>query len=272
MTFETLSEAEWARVDAAWRALEEGELERARAEVEVLRQRRPGHPDVRIVTAALLIEEGESEDALVMLRGAERSADPALLFHLRATAAFDLARFREAAEDGRRVVAMRPEMAESHDVVSRALEHLGDEAASREHAELAAALEPDRYPLPLEIGDDEFDAIVEASVKELPEPVRRQLDELPVVVEPLPSAELLRAEDPPFPPDILGLFVGRDLFARSHLDPPAGPGAIFLFRRNLLRFCHDREELEREIRVTVQHEVGHLLGLDEDDLDRWGLA
>jgi hypothetical protein len=59
---------------------------------------------------------------------------------------------------------------------------------------------------------------------------------------------------------------------RTHSDLPAAPGAIYLFRRNLLRACTDRDELAREIRITVQHEVGHLLGLDEEDLERWGLA
>jgi predicted Zn-dependent protease with MMP-like domain len=57
-----------------------------------------------------------------------------------------------------------------------------------------------------------------------------------------------------------------------HDDLPAGPGEIYLFRRNLLRACHDREELAREIRITVQHEVGHLLGLNEDELGSWGLG
>ena len=73
-------------------------------------------------------------------------------------------------------------------------------------------------------------------------------------------------------PDLLGLFVGRDLMSRTHQDLPAGHGAIYLFRRNLLRFCRTPEELAREVRVTVQHEVGHLLGLDENDLEQWGLA
>ena len=59
---------------------------------------------------------------------------------------------------------------------------------------------------------------------------------------------------------------------RSHGDVPDTPGAIYLFRRNLLRVTSDREELSREIRVTVRHEVGHLLGLDEDELERWGLG
>ena len=55
-------------------------------------------------------------------------------------------------------------------------------------------------------------------------------------------------------------------------DLPGAPGAIYLFRRNLLRVSADLEELAREVRVTVQHEVGHLLGLDEDDLEQWGLG
>jgi predicted Zn-dependent protease with MMP-like domain len=102
--------------------------------------------------------------------------------------------------------------------------------------------------------------------------VRKELDEIPVIVDGLPEATMLAAEDPPLAPDLLGLFVGRHLMDRSVGDAPAAPGSIHLFRRNLLRMCHSTEELAREIRITVQHEVGHLLGLDEDDLDRWGLA
>jgi predicted Zn-dependent protease with MMP-like domain len=102
--------------------------------------------------------------------------------------------------------------------------------------------------------------------------VKKHLEELPVIVEGLPTREVLASEQPPLSPDLLGLFVGRHLLERSHGDLPGAPGAIFLFRRNLLRVCGDREELENEIRTTVQHEVGHLLGLDEDDLEQWGLA
>ena len=83
---------------------------------------------------------------------------------------------------------------------------------------------------------------------------------------------MLSHEKPVLSPDILGLFVGHHLMGRTHDEAPSAPGAIYLFRRNLLRSCADREELAKEIRITVQHEVGHLLGLDEDDLEEWGLA
>lgn len=272
MDFETLSESEWERVQEVWDLLDAERLEDARAVLDALLAQRPGHPDLSIVDGALLLEEGEPRQAMQALRGAERSADPAVFFHLRGLAAHDLLQFEDALRDGERALAVRPDMPEAHDLVSRVLEHLGRWKAAAEHADNAHALDPERYPLPLEMTDEEFDRCVERSIKELPAAVRKELQEIPVIVDPLPAREMLAEEDPPLAPDLLGLFVGRHLLERSHSDAPFAPGAIHLFRRNLLRMCHGREELAREIRITVQHEVGHLLGLDEDDLDRWGLA
>ena len=102
--------------------------------------------------------------------------------------------------------------------------------------------------------------------------MRKELNQTPVLVQDLPPREILATEEPVLSPDILGLFAGRPLQERESSGPAGTPGVIFLFRRNLLRFCHDADELRQEIKVTVQHEVGHLLGLDEDDLERWGLA
>jgi predicted Zn-dependent protease with MMP-like domain len=272
MAFETLTEQEWERVQEVWDLLDAGRIEDARRELDVLLQQRPGHPDLRIVDAALLLEEGEPGRSLEALHGAERSADPAVFFHLRGLAEHDLLRFEAALHDGERALAVRADMPEAHDLVSRVLEHLGRWDAAADHAEQANALDPERYPLPLEMSDEEFDRCVERSIRELPAAVRKELDEIPVIVDALPERAMLAEDDPPLAPDLLGLFVGRHLLERSHGDVPAAPGAIHLFRRNLLRMCRTPDELAREIRITVQHEVGHLLGLDEDDLEGWGLA
>ena len=47
---------------------------------------------------------------------------------------------------------------------------------------------------------------------------------------------------------------------------------MILFKKNLEKVCQDREELIEQIQITIRHEIGHYLGLDEDDLDRLGLA
>ncbi len=272
MSYETLNETEWEQVDAVWDLLEKGETEDARRAVDALVARRGAHPDLKIVEAAVLLDEGEARPALHALKGAETSADPAFYFHLMAVAHFELVDLEAARDLAQKALAVQPTRAETHDLLSRVLEHLGDTKGADDHDEEAQVLDPERFTPPIEISVEEFDKLVEESLKELPEEVRRHLQDLPVMVEPLPRLEILTASDPPLSPDLLGLFVGRHLLERRHDDVPGVPGAIYLFRRNLLRVCHDREHLAAEIRITVQHEVGHLLGLDEEDLDRWGLA
>jgi len=272
MSYETLDETEWDSVERVWELLDEGEIASARTALESLLARRPGHPDLRVVDAAVSLDEGDAVRALEALRGAERSADPALLFHLRAAAHYALAEPEAARDDARRALAVSPDAPETHALLARALELLNDPAPAEKHDQLAFELDHERFPLPLEVSDEDFDAVVESSLTELPAEVRQHLQEIPVLVESLPSLDVLRAGKPPISPDVLGLFVGRDLLERSHADLPGAPGAIYLFRRNLLRACLDRNELAREIRITVQHEVGHLLGLDEDELEQWGLG
>lgn len=272
MTYPTLTESEWAQVNRVWDLLDEGEVEQARIATDALMRSRPGHPDLRIVEAAVYLDEGEPESALRALQGAERSADPSLFFYLRAVAQFEMVQLEKARDDAQRALAVNPELAEAHDLLVRVFEFLGDAGSAKEHAAEARAIDPVAFAPPLEISDPEFEQLVQESLRELPKPFREKLDEVPVLLDDLPRREILTAEDPPLPPDLLGLFVGRNLLERSHLDLPGVPEAIYLFRKNLLRFCTDREELAREVRTTVRHELGHLLGLDEEDLEDLGLA
>ena len=270
--YEALNETEWAQVDSIHDLLDEGEIEAARTALDALMRRRPGQPDLRVVDATLCLEEGEPALALEALHGAERSADPARFFYLRAAARYDLVRFEEALADAERAIAVHEEFGIAWDLVSRIREHLGDEEGARKAAEQARTIDSEAFPPPLAVSDAEFDALVVKSLAELPKPIRDKLEELPIIVEALPARAMLTADDSPLTPDLLGLFVGRHIFAQAVTETPSAPGAIYLFRRNLLRSCTDREELALEVRITVQHEVGHLMGLDEDDLEQWGLG
>jgi predicted Zn-dependent protease with MMP-like domain len=89
-----------------------------------------------------------------------------------------------------------------------------------------------------------------------------------IEVADLPDPADLKAVSPPFPPTILGLYrgpVGRSPAAGD--DPPS----IVLYRKNLARAVKSRAELTEQIRDTLLHEIGHLEGLDEDDLRRRGM-
>ena len=44
------------------------------------------------------------------------------------------------------------------------------------------------------------------------------------------------------------------------------PAQIAIFRGPILRSCETRGEAVREIRDTVVHEIGHMLGLGDDEM------
>jgi len=84
--------------------------------------------------------------------------------------------------------------------------------------------------------------------------------------------DALRAADPPLSPSVLGMFRGAPFGQKASMDPWSHfPSSIVLYQRNLELFARDREELVEQIGVTLLHEVGHFLGLDEEDLARLGL-
>jgi predicted Zn-dependent protease with MMP-like domain len=112
-------------------------------------------------------------------------------------------------------------------------------------------------------------AEVAATLAELPQPLAERARPLPVTFALRPSAAHCRDG---IEPDTLGLFVGPD-FANQETDALPLPPQILLFLENLWEQAEGDEAVYREeVRTTYLHELGHYLGLDEDDLSERGLA
>ena len=94
------------------------------------------------------------------------------------------------------------------------------------------------------------------------EHVRRALDSLPPdLAKGLENVAVVIEEEDPADPDLFGLWESEEYM----------PDKITIFRRPLVEeFGHDPAELEREIRITVLHELAHYFGIDEDRLDELG--
>ncbi len=111
-------------------------------------------------------------------------------------------------------------------------------------------------------------AEVQATLAALPAPLRDRARALPVTFERRPNAAQRRdgiAEDP------LGLFVGSEFPYEDTAALPLPP-QIILYLQNLWDFAEADEEIFREeVHTTYLHELGHYLGLDEDDLFDRGL-
>ncbi len=110
---------------------------------------------------------------------------------------------------------------------------------------------------------------VEALRLQLPREMARRAADVPVVMLPRPTKAMVR--DDGVDPDLLGLFVGPNCAEGVESGDPLPP-EILLFLENLWDYADGDEELFREeVRVTYYHELGHYLGLEEDDLEDRGL-
>jgi predicted Zn-dependent protease with MMP-like domain len=70
--------------------------------------------------------------------------------------------------------------------------------------------------------------------------------------------------------DLLGLFIGPDFEAED--GHGSLPPQIFLFLESIWDYCDGDETAYREeVRTTFLHELGHYLGLDEEDVEERGL-
>jgi predicted Zn-dependent protease with MMP-like domain len=115
----------------------------------------------------------------------------------------------------------------------------------------------------------QFSRLVELALAELPEQFSKFLEEVPLEIMDQPTMEQLRSVGAA-PGHLLGLYRGRPRTIRSVEDSGALPDAIFIFQHAIESYCNSEEQLLRQVRTTVLHEIGHHFGLDEDDLERLG--
>ena len=100
--------------------------------------------------------------------------------------------------------------------------------------------------------------------------VRAALDSLPpAIADGMRNLAVVVEEENLDDPDLFGLYEGVPLPERGD-DVGVLPDRIAIYRRPLQDEFPDPLELEREIRITVLHEVGHYFGLDEERLAELG--
>lgn len=112
-------------------------------------------------------------------------------------------------------------------------------------------------------------SVVKSTLDSLPPEIRDEATNC--TIEFAEMATLIDIE-PDLDPDLLGLFEGN-----ARCDPlPSEPSEmprIRLFLDNLWDDCdEDLKTYRDEVRITLLHELGHYLGLDEEQVAALGLA
>ena len=108
---------------------------------------------------------------------------------------------------------------------------------------------------------DRFEDLVSAALDDVPPELAALIDNCVILVE---------DESPPDSPDLLGVYDGTPLTDRDAGYTMTLPDRITIFRLPILAMCESDEEVVREVRITVVHEIAHHFGIDDDRLHELG--
>ena len=112
---------------------------------------------------------------------------------------------------------------------------------------------------------EDFINVAEETLDSLPEEFRSRIENVAILVEDSPPNQS--------PPKrgkhrrlLLGIFHGVPATKRSVFSLPTGPDHIVLYQKNIEAVCSSEAEVGHQIRQTLMHELGHYLGMTEEQL------
>ena len=227
--------------------------------------------EVHYLKSKALFYLDDLEGALFLVRRASKtSGDVAVYRAFEGQILFELGRFAEARRFLEQAVILDGDSAHAHYHLGLVLERLGEEAEAQAAFRSANALDPEHYPLPVPMEEGSFQSAAAEAIANIPRSIRELVEHVPVLVRDFPDSELIQEQN--VSPQILGLFSGVPRTEAAVTAQAREVDRVFLFKRNLEKVCRTHAELVEQIQITVKHEIGHYLGLDEDDLERLGLA
>jgi predicted Zn-dependent protease with MMP-like domain len=115
-----------------------------------------------------------------------------------------------------------------------------------------------------------FWQLVEEALRDLPQPFAELVEEVRIEVRAQPTRKQLRDLGLGEDELLLGLYHGRPRTLRSVEDSGRLPDVIYLFQEDIELASNDEEDLVKQVRKTVLHEIGHYFGMSEADLDQLG--
>jgi predicted Zn-dependent protease with MMP-like domain len=114
-----------------------------------------------------------------------------------------------------------------------------------------------------DVSEDRFEELVVEALEGIPEAIKAHMANVALFIEDNPPTE---------EPHLLGLYDGIPLTERGDTYSGVLPDRILVFRNPLVAACETEDDLLREVRITVVHEIAHHFGIHDDRLDELGYA
>ncbi len=249
---------------------------------ELPRLDRPLQAELCYLKSKALFYLDDLEGAVFLIRRAIKSiGDQPSYCAFEGHVLFEMGAYEEARRVLERAAASEPDSAHIVYGLALIMERIAHEGGTAENVEAARhaanlgfaranSLDPVQFPAPVEVSEEYFQTAVQEALDNLPRSIREYIANVPVIVESFPSREMVRRER--VSPQILGLFMGVPRTEAAITEQVPDLDRVILFKSNLEKVCRDRDELIEQIQITLRHEIGHYLGLDENDLERLGLS
>lgn len=118
----------------------------------------------------------------------------------------------------------------------------------------------------MKVTEEEFEELVSEAIRSLPKKFKEKMENIVVVIESLPSRELLMEMKIKSPYGLLGLYRGIPYTRRGIWYRNVMPDKIIIFKKPIEVRCRNKDEIKESVRRVVVHEIGHYFGLGEADL------
>lgn len=110
---------------------------------------------------------------------------------------------------------------------------------------------------------NEFEQVVDQTLKELPEEYSKEVDNVGVVVEGWPTWDDYHMARTPHNSLLFGLYRGIPKTKRGNYYSGVLPDKIKIFAGPILMVSKNIDDLKTRIKKTVLHELGHYFGLSD---------
>lgn len=108
-----------------------------------------------------------------------------------------------------------------------------------------------------------FEKYVQEALDQIPPELQKGIRNVAVVIKDRPGPEDESK-------DLYGLYLGVPLPERTADDSGLVPDVIYIYQGPLEEDFPNKEDLVREIEITVAHELAHYFGFDEAQLQAYG--
>ncbi len=123
------------------------------------------------------------------------------------------------------------------------------------------------YSTPPDLAD--MESMAREALRSIPNSLRSRITDVVIRIDDFPDTEIQRDMGLQNPFQLLGLYRGVPLDAKSVSDAPQHVDIIYLFRRPLLDYwCETGEDLAHLVRHVLIHEIGHHFGFSDADMER----